>query len=137
MIDASAAARLFLPHDTTAVAERVFQHFTLIAPGLIVAELTNVYWKYVAFDRMPEDAAHLALTATMNRLDLRDDAGLAEEALRLAAALNHAAYDCFYIALADREKCPLITADKKLVKKLEDVEAVAAFNLHDPQYSDW
>ena len=37
----------------------------------------------------------------------------------MAEQLNHAAYDCFYLALAEREGAPIHTADKKLLRKLE------------------
>jgi predicted nucleic acid-binding protein len=47
-------------------------------------------------------------------------------ALELALELNHPIYDCFYLALAERERCPLVSADKKLLgaaKKMKGVEA--------------
>ena len=40
-----------------------------------------------------------------------------EAATRIAAGLDHPAYDCFYIALAEAEGLSLVTADSTLVRK--------------------
>jgi len=53
---------------------------------------------------------------------------LRNRALELAIELDHPIYDCFYLALAERERCPLVTADKRLVaatKKFKGVEVRA------------
>ena len=42
--------------------------------------------------------------------------------LRALAIANQArigVYDCLYVALAEREKCALLTADDKLIKNLQ------------------
>jgi predicted nucleic acid-binding protein len=38
---------------------------------------------------------------------------LAASAARLAADLDHPAYDCFYLALAVQEQHPVVTADQR------------------------
>jgi predicted nucleic acid-binding protein len=38
---------------------------------------------------------------------------LAAAAARLAIELDHPAYDCFYLALALQEQCPVVTADQR------------------------
>jgi predicted nucleic acid-binding protein len=43
---------------------------------------------------------------------------LIPRALDLSSQFQQSAYDCLYVALAEREQCPLVTADDKLVKKL-------------------
>jgi predicted nucleic acid-binding protein len=42
-------------------------------------------------------------------------------ALRIAISLQHPVYDCFYLALAQAEDCPLVTADQRFLR------AVAAY----------
>jgi predicted nucleic acid-binding protein len=42
---------------------------------------------------------------------------LASRAFDIGRALDHAVYDCFYLALAERLSLPLITADAKLMSK--------------------
>jgi predicted nucleic acid-binding protein len=49
-------------------------------------------------------------------------------ALKIAIALKHPIYDCFYLALAERERAPLISADKKLIaaaKRAKGIEVRA------------
>ena len=43
-------------------------------------------------------------------------ADLASQALELAFAFGRPLYDCFYVALALRAGCPLVTADRRLVR---------------------
>ena len=38
---------------------------------------------------------------------------LIQEAMRIAFLLRHPVYDCVYLALSERLKCRLITADRK------------------------
>jgi predicted nucleic acid-binding protein len=42
-------------------------------------------------------------------------AELSGQALQVAIDTDHPIYDCFYIALAQRENAPLITADERQV----------------------
>ena len=89
----------------------------LIAPELIHAETGSAVWQYVRAGVISKDDAR----TIMDRMLLRMDAfaslsGLADAALNLALALNHPIYDCFYLALAEQEKAPLVTADKRLTR---------------------
>ena len=43
--------------------------------------------------------------------------------MELAIALDHPAYDCFYIAHAEQLGAPLLTADKKLIAKTRTSDA--------------
>ncbi len=43
---------------------------------------------------------------------------LLEPATRLALALDHPAYDCTYLALAEMLSCPMVIADERLNRKL-------------------
>ena len=40
---------------------------------------------------------------------------LRDRALAIAIELRHPAYDCFYLALAERSTAPLVTADERLI----------------------
>jgi predicted nucleic acid-binding protein len=42
---------------------------------------------------------------------------LAERVITIAIGLDHAAYDCFYLALAEVRDAPVITADRRLLQK--------------------
>jgi predicted nucleic acid-binding protein len=44
--------------------------------------------------------------------------GLAPRAVAIAGQLDHAVYDCFYLALAEAEQADLVTADMRLVGRV-------------------
>lgn len=50
---------------------------------------------------------------------------LIDRAVELSITLNHPAYDCFYIAHAERLRAPFLTADKKLIDKVRLSEATS------------
>jgi len=43
---------------------------------------------------------------------------LLESAARMAFALDHPAYDCIYLALAQALSCAMVTADERLARKV-------------------
>jgi predicted nucleic acid-binding protein len=43
---------------------------------------------------------------------------LAPLAARIARAIDHPVYDCFYIALAEIDGSPMVTADRRLLERL-------------------
>jgi predicted nucleic acid-binding protein len=45
---------------------------------------------------------------------------LKDRALSIALELRHAAYDFFYLALAEGQRCQLVTADDRLVRRCAD-----------------
>jgi predicted nucleic acid-binding protein len=45
-------------------------------------------------------------------------------AIALAIRLRHPVYDCFYVALAERERCALITADERLVAAVKGIKSI-------------
>jgi len=130
VIDASVAVKWVLPEDAAERAAVLRQQpDELIAPTLIAAEIGSAMRKYVAAKQLsvPEalSSAQIA-TALINRLVPIPE--LTGRALELAIELQHPIYDCFYLALAERERAPLISADKRLVaaaKRAKGVEVRA------------
>ena len=45
---------------------------------------------------------------------------LKDRALAIAIELRHPAYDCFYLALAERSSSSLVTADERLIRRCAD-----------------
>ena len=61
------------------------------------------------------EQARAAIAALPGHLQLFDIVPLAARALDFAMALQHPIYDCYYLALAERENTVLVTADVRLV----------------------
>jgi predicted nucleic acid-binding protein len=128
VVDASVASKWVLPEPSSAQAAALrSDDRDLIAPSLVVAEIGNALWKSARRgDLADESAEHLLRIAIGHYARLVSMEGLALDALRLATDLDHPIYDCFYLALAERERAPLISADARLVRaatRLPGVEA--------------
>ena len=130
VVDASVAAKWVLPEpgseEATALRTR---DLNLIAPSLIVAEISNAVCKSaLRGDLDKHDALNALQTAIAHFARLVPIEQIAPEAMKLALDLKHPIYDCFYLALAERERVPLVSADKKLLaaaKRAKGIEVRA------------
>jgi len=88
---------------------------TLYAPELIFAECANALWKRVHRGWINTDGVARALGDLMAvpllTLRLRP---LMSSALQLSLELDHPVCDCYYLAAAIHNDCPLATADECL-----------------------
>jgi predicted nucleic acid-binding protein len=75
-------------------------------------------------DMAGQNVAHLLRTAAAHYDRLIPIESIAAEAMALAISLKHPIYDCFYLALAERERAPLISADRRLLAVGKNVEGV-------------
>jgi predicted nucleic acid-binding protein len=127
VVDACVAAQWVLPeaHSDRAKA-LLLGGESIIAPDLVYAEIGNAIWKRaVQGELSPAIAADALATATALFTALVPMAELAARAIDIAIKLKHPIYDCFYIALAEREDAALITTDKRFLgigKSLKGVE---------------
>jgi len=126
VVDASIAALWVLEQDRSAAATAIRNEDGLIAPSLVVCEICSAVWKAVRRRAVKRADALAAIDVAILPFDaLIATEDLRMRALELAIDLDHPVYDCFYLALAERESCPLITADAKLAgaaKRLKKVE---------------
>ena len=117
VVDASVAVKWVLPEADSerAIAVRAMDD-DLIAPSLVYAEIGSAIWRASLRIGVPAGEAreNLRIAAGHYRriISLED---LADLAIALAIRLQHPIYDCFYVALAERERCALITADARLI----------------------
>jgi len=76
-------------------------------------------WKKVRRNELSEQeavfAAGLLARADIELMAMRP---YLEAAVRIAVALDHPAYDCIYIALAEAEGLQFVTADMSLLRKV-------------------
>lgn len=120
VIDASVAVKLLVDEVGATSAAFVYRTFDLLAPDLLLAECSNILWKKVRKGELSKAEAMMrSVTLSRSRIALRPMEPLVEGATRLAIDLDHPAYDCFYLALAAMEACPFVTADERLVRRVE------------------
>lgn len=119
IIDASVAAKWFIAEPDSDVARALAELPDPVAPDLLLAEVTNILWKAERQGRLLAADAERAvetLPSWFERIVPVTD--LAGRALVLARSLGHPAYDCFYLALAEREGTILLTGDNRLLASL-------------------
>lgn len=123
VLDASVAAKWFLPGAGESLVEEAFQllrrhtdqEVEFTAPDLFWAELGNVLWKAVRLGRWSAADAVAALQDMRGKKLVTVPAeDLIENALAIALAAERSVYDSLYIALAVQSGGELVTADERL-----------------------
>ena len=119
VIDASVAVQRMVRDDQTPHVRTLFRLaadgvLRLWAPEFCLAECTNVLWKAVRFQGMDATRA-LTLVRDLSDAPLHIVAAseLLPRALELGIEHNSPIYDTVYIALAETQALPLITADRR------------------------
>jgi len=127
VVDASVAAKLFLPASTEPFAAEAVALFDawqlgqvdLLVPDHFWAEVATVLWKATRQGRL---TPHLAVVAIRQLREQNPPttpcAGLVESALAIAIEHQRSVYDVLYVALAVRKAATLITADERLFNAL-------------------
>jgi predicted nucleic acid-binding protein len=124
-VDASLAAKVVFAEQYTAQTAALFglwarSGFQPVAPPLIIEELTNSVYKRLRRHDIWLDDALDALAALLGLdIEVRD----VEPAHALFLAHQHrlsAAYDGFYLALAQDHGCEFWTADERLYDTVRD-----------------
>jgi len=125
VIDASVAALWVLPQPGSERAAALRSQDRLIAPTLVAAEIGSALWKAARRGDLSGADALVALDIALRHFDAL--VPLEEQrarALELAIELQHPIYDCFYLALAEGEKCPLVSADARLLAKRRTLKRI-------------
>ena len=93
----------------------------LIAPDLVISEITNAAWEFIIFDKLAADAVTSAVREVTKAFEeLVPASVLKDRALAIAIELRHPAYDYFYLALAEQRNAQLVTADERLIRRCAD-----------------
>lgn len=119
VVDASVAVLWSIAGDKADRAEALLRlGEPIIAPDLVVVEITDVAWKAFLFGGAPREAVDLMVEQSARYFhELVPARELKDRALEIAIALKHPAYDCFYLALAEKRGCRLVTADDRLQRR--------------------
>jgi len=123
VLDASVAAKWFLPRADEGLVDEAFDllrqyadgEIDFTAPDLFWPEFGNVLWKAVRQGRWSGTAATKALQQMREQqLTTVPAADLIEDALAIALASDRTVYDSLYVALAVQSGADLVTADERL-----------------------
>jgi len=116
VFDASVLVKLVVEEAGTADARSRFEASeTPVAPDWCMLECAQALWKKADRGEYPPEVVRESLDI-LQRIDLRlmESTDLVEIAFDIAIAHRHPVYDCAYIALAQAENVPLVTADRRL-----------------------
>src|SRR5688572_24571029 len=116
VVDSSVAVKWLVPEHGSDLAEEIVRRSTqLIAPELLLVELSNFLWKSIRLGKIATDAALSALTRVESTVSLLSSRPFCPRALQLANELAHPVYDCLYLAVAGETGCKMVTADTRLL----------------------
>jgi predicted nucleic acid-binding protein len=121
VLDSSVAFKWLVPEIDTDKAIRLRDDFNqgvveLIAPDLLPVEVTHALTRAERQGRVtPAQGAILLKDLLKNLPPLHAYMPLLSRAYEISSSMRIGAYDCLYLALAEREKCDFVTADTKLI----------------------
>ena len=126
VVDASVGIKLFIHETFSGKADDLFALLTtdpparLHVPDLFFIECANILWKHVRRYDYPVEKAQEDL-GVLHALALHRASTHSLMRLAFDMAINHSitAYDACYVALAHHLGLSLVTADQKLVQRLE------------------
>jgi predicted nucleic acid-binding protein len=127
-VDASVAVKwVILEPDHVRALALLASAPRVCAPDLLFAEVTNILWKKRRNSEITSDQHVQACRDLPGYVsDVTPCEALMARAAELSVKLAHPAYDCFYIACAERHEAPLVTDDRRLI----DAAARAGFARH-------
>ena len=127
VIDASLAAMWAVPetysNQALALANQWAQeHTRLIAPCVMLTEVTNAFYKRVARTEMELDTAIAALHVVLEfGIEIREEPGFHSRSMELSHQLKRpTTYDCHYLALAEIHNCELWTGDERFYNSVKE-----------------
>lgn len=130
VVDASVAAKWFLPEDDSDIAERLLAAAGEIhAPDLMRIEVANTFWKHILGKNVTLadwEFARPRLERCVSRWHASGP--LIAEATRMACAAEHPIYDFVYLVLAQRLGAPFVTADRRFLSLAPGGPVVALQN---------
>ena len=126
VVDASVALKWVLAEDGSDRARALLASETLLAPDLFWIECANVLLVKARRGALSAVDARDALAAIEAApVSVIASRSLVHDAQRLAMELDHATYDCLYLAAALQERTHMITADEAFVRAVSRVPAYA------------
>ena len=119
VVDASVAIKWYLTEEHSAAAALLLaDEHERIAPELIIVESAQVLAKRQRLGEISVPDAQASLVALRDSTHLQGCISLVSAALDIALTHHRSVYDSLYVALAMRDGCQLVTADRRLYNAL-------------------
>ena len=119
VVDASVAGRCYFPEADGGEALALFEAGDLIAPDFLLVEFMGASSRRVRNGTVSREYAAWAMAhMPLQIVRFFPDHPLLGAAFDISVSLNHPPYDCVYLALAEREKAELVTADEDFLRKI-------------------
>jgi predicted nucleic acid-binding protein len=130
VVDTNVLAYLLLPGPKTSLAEALLlDHPQWAAPPLWRSEWRNVLATYLRRDLLNLPAALALMQKAEAILSAHEQPVSSEQVLTLASSSRCSAYDCEFVAAAQKLGVPLVTEDQKILSAFPD----EARPLHQPR----
>lgn len=127
VLDASVALAWCFPDESNGHALSILRHFAEddgVVPCIWHLEVANALVTGLRRNRISEPQIAYAISLLQNldiSVDQPGNTYIFDAAVHLAIAHNLSVYDASYLELAERLKCPLATADAKLLRAAESL----------------
>jgi predicted nucleic acid-binding protein len=125
VLDSSTGFKTLVPEALTDKAEVLLQDYKnaiheLLSPDVYPVEVIHALTRAERQGRLtPAQGGKLYVSFMTTLPKLHPYMSLLPRAYDISSNMRVGVYDCLYVALAEREKCELATADDKLVKNLQ------------------
>src|SRR5262249_9125839 len=125
VLDSNVAVKWYLPEADSAKALQLLADFQaslheLIAPDILLVEFAHAMTRAERQNILAVGDADLHLVDLVSAaIPMIAHQLLLRRAVAISSAARIGVYDCLYVALAEREKCELVTADAKLINNLQ------------------
>ena len=138
VVDANIAVKwLFTEAGTAEARQLLAPRIVLHAPDFILTEAANVIWKKARRNEVANAQPYLEELARLPAaVALHQSADLVAHAAAIALEIDHPVYDCLYLACAQAEGAPLVTADSRLRDAPEAHPGVDVWDIMDPDVRD-
>ena len=117
IIDASIGVKWLIPEEDSAQANALVGN-RIWVPSLFFSEVSNAIWKKARQGEIEIAPLLPELSKLKLITQMLDDAAYFERALVLGNELDHPVYDCLYLAAAESLGDILVTADKRILRKV-------------------
>jgi predicted nucleic acid-binding protein len=119
VLDASIVVKWYVEEVYSPSARRLLESDDeLLGPDLLLMEVGNAFLKKLRLGEMRREIAEQALLDIPEIVRLTSVNELTWRALTFALEHGRSIYDSYYVVLAMRESCALVTADERLYNAL-------------------